>query len=97
MTCELIRVDFNQGQVKERKILQTPEEESVVKNLQAWLKELEYALVALNTEDKIPLDKISVVVHNTGDDMLISGVGAEEIVASLESVKQKVMKLMEEN
>ena len=96
MTCELIRVDFKKGQVKDREILQTPEEKVVADNMKVWLKELEYALLTLNTEDKIPVDKISVLVHNNGNDVLISGVDVEEIVASLETVKQKVVKLMEE-
>ena len=96
MTCELIRVDFKSGEVKERAILQSPEEVTVAANLKNWLSDLEYALVTLNTEDKIPVDKISVIIHNNGDDVLIPGVSDEEIVASLESVKQKVVKLMED-
>ena len=92
MTCELIRVDFKSGKVKERSTLQTPEEGTVATNLKNWLSDLEHALVALNTEDKIPVDKISVIIHNNGDDVLISGVSDEEIVDSLESVKQKVVK-----
>jgi len=82
--------------VKERAILQSPEEVAVAVNLKNWLSDLEYALVTLNTEDKIPVDKISIIIHNDGDDVLISGVDVEEIVASLETVKQKVVKLMEE-
>ena len=71
MPCELIRVDFKSGKVKERGIIQSPEEVAVAANLKNWLSDLEYALVTLNTEDKIPLDKISVLVHNSGDDVLI--------------------------
>lgn len=97
MSCELIRVDFKKQKVKSRKILKSDEEKDVAKNLEAWIKQLEDVLLMLHDDDKTPLDNISVIVHNTDNPILIpADISTEALVASLEGVKQKLLKQAEE-
>lgn len=96
MSCELIRVDFKKRKVKSRKILRADEEKDVVKNLEVWIKQLEDVLLMLHDDDGIALDNISVIVHNADNPILIpADISAEALVASLEGVKQKLLKQAE--
>ena len=97
MSCELIRVDFKKKSVKERKKLMSKEEKDVAGSLKKWLQELEDTLLMLHDDDGIALDNISVIVHTTDNPILIpAAISTEALVESLEEVKRKFVKHMEE-
>lgn len=94
MTCQLIRVDFKKKKVKSKETLTDEDTKAKKEALRAWLGDLEEVLVGL-MEDDTSVEEISVIVHD-GNILIPACVSSEAVVESLEDVKQKFVKQMEE-
>lgn len=94
MTCQLIRVDFKKKKVKSKETLADEDTKAKKEALRAWLGDLEGVLAGL-TQDGTSVENISIVVHD-GNILIPACISSEAVVESLEDVKQKFVKQMEE-
>ena len=94
MTCQLIRVDFKKKKVKSKETLADDDTKTKMEALKAWLGDLEEVLVGL-MEDGTSVEEISVIVHD-GNILIPACISSEAVLESLEDVKQKFVKQMEE-